>query len=199
LQAAGLIERRPCQSGKLGNYPVLVSPGVDKKSAIASNAPPPVHTSATEDWFWEGNVAEVVAAYLKASGWAILSQADTLSRARGVDLHASRVDLHASRCNSELVIEVKGYPSKVYRDARRAGQPKATNPTLQAGHWYAHALLKAIRLQSMFDNAHAVIALPDFPRYRTLIEETRPALCKLGIALMIVAEAGTIEVDGLVE
>jgi len=51
----------------------------------------------------------------------------------------------------------------------------------------------------MFDNAHAVIALPDFPRYRTLIEETRPALCKLGIALMIVAEAGTIEVDGLVE
>lgn len=191
LEADGLIERRPCRSGKLANYPGGATPILDKRTVAVSNASSPDSANATDDWFWEGNVTDAVAAYLKATGWTILSQADTRSRARGVDLHASKE-------NGEIVIEVKGYPSKVYRDARKMGQPKATNPTLQARHWYAQALLKAIKLQSMFANAQAVIAVPDFPRYRTLIEETRPALHKLGIGLLIAAETGEIEADGLI-
>lgn len=56
---------------------------------------------ATEDWFWEGNVADAVATFLVAEGWIIKSQADTRTKARGLDIHAI-----CGEC--ELMIEAKG-------------------------------------------------------------------------------------------
>jgi hypothetical protein len=47
-----------------------------------------------------------------------------------------------------LLVEAKGYPSKNYRDPRRSGEVKPTNPTNQAQQWYSHALLKVVRLQT---------------------------------------------------
>lgn len=80
--------------------------------------------SPQTEWYWEGNVVD-----------AIASIADTRSRERGPDIHAI-LD------GKELFIEAKGYPSKHYSDPNRAGQTKPTQPTLQAQHWYSHALLK---------------------------------------------------------
>ena len=76
-----------------------------------------------------------------------------------------------------------------YRDPRRADEQKRTNPTNQAQHWYSHALLKALRLQTAYPQAKVALAFPDFPRYRTLFDETKLSLAKLGIAVLLVNAA----------
>jgi hypothetical protein len=119
----------------------------------------------TDDWFWEGNVVAASARFLQATGWNIVSITDTHNKEQGVDISAKK-DGHA------LLVEVKGYPSTAYRDPRRAGEIKRTSPTLQAQHWYSHALLKVMRLQSKIPDASVAMALPDFPRYRALFQET---------------------------
>lgn len=119
-----------------------------------------------------------------------MSQADTGKEERGVDIHATRL-------NQAFVIEVKGYPSRGYRDPNRSGETKPTNPSLQAQHWYAHGLLKALRMQSAYPTAQVAIALPDFPRYRSLFGETAPALQRLGVATFFVAATGLVEPTGL--
>jgi len=146
--------------------------------------------TATDDWFWEGNVTDMVEKFLGERGWTTISKADTRSRERGLDLHAGQD-------GREIVVEVKGYPSKFYRDSRRTGDQKPTNPTLQAQHWYSHALLKVLRLQSAYPSAIVAMALPDFPRYRALFQETATGLERLGVAMFFVAECGSVDAMGL--
>ncbi len=138
---------------------------------------------ASEDWFWEGNVQAAVVKRLEAEGWAIRGTADTEARRPGVDILAARE-------NRILAVEVKGYPSERYARGSRAGQSKSTQPTLQARHWYAEALLSAILLHSAMPDADIALAFPDFPRYRSLIDQTRSALTALGLGLYIVTRQG---------
>jgi hypothetical protein len=74
---------------------------------------------------------------------------------------------------------------------------KPTNPTNQAQQWYSHALLKVMRLQTKYPKAVVALGLPDFPRYRTLFEETQDGLRKLGVAMLMVREDGTVKSWGL--
>jgi hypothetical protein len=139
----------------------------------------------TTDWFWEGNIVNALAQDLASKGWKIESKADTHSKERGVDLRLSRQ-------GKLLLIEAKGYPSRSYRDPLRASERKPTNPTNQAQHWYSHALLKALRLQTTYPQAKVAIAFPDFPRYQVLFNETKLGLEKLGIAVLFVNQTGQI-------
>ena len=142
----------------------------------------------TADWFWEGNVVETIARFLADDGWTIVGKADTQSKERGVDIHAARD-------GRTLLVEATGYPAKIYRDPRRAGEVKPTNPTNQVQQWYSHALLKVMRLQTK----HPVVAIgfPDFPRYRALFEETRGGLIKLGVAMLTVRADNSVKTWGL--
>jgi len=144
----------------------------------------------TTDWFWEGNVVNALAHSLAGKGWKIESQADTHSKERGVDLRASRE-------GRILLVEAKGYPSTGYRDPRRADERKPTNPTNQAQQWYSHALLKVLRLQTVYPQAKVALAFPDFPRYETLFCETKLGLEKLGIAVLMVTSSGQVREWGL--
>lgn len=139
----------------------------------------------TTYWYWEGNVVDALADHLTAQGWAIDSKADTRSKARGVDIQASRG-------GRVLMIEVKGYPSKEYRDPLRAGETKRTQPSNQAQQWYSHALLAALRLQTKNPDARVALAFADFPRYRTLFEETRSGLKRLGVTVFFIGETGAV-------
>lgn len=141
---------------------------------------------ATTDWFWEGNIVNALARNLIGKGWKIEGQANTQSKERGVDLRASKE-------GKILLVEAKGYPSKSYRDPRRADERKPTNPVNQAQQWYSHALLKVLRLQTAYPQAKVALAFPDFPRYRTLFNETKLGLEKLAIAVLLVNEAGEVE------
>jgi hypothetical protein len=144
----------------------------------------------TRDWYWEGNVVSALRRHLEQDGWVIGRMADTRIKERGVDLEAKKD-------GRTLLIEAKGYPSKGYSDPRRAGEVKPTSQTLQAGHWYSHALLSAMRLQTKNPEAIVALAFPDFPRYRVLFEETRGGLEKMGVALLLVCEAGRVTVWGM--
>jgi hypothetical protein len=144
----------------------------------------------TADWYWEGNVVEAIARFLVQDGWTIVGKADTHSKERGVDIQATRL-------GQTLLLEAKGYPSKNYRDPRRAGEVKPTNPTNQAQQWYSHALLKVMRLQTKHPDAVVALGLPEFPRYRALFEETRGGLARLGVALLTVRGDGTVTTWGL--
>jgi hypothetical protein len=144
----------------------------------------------TTDWFWEGNVVNALARSLASKGWKIENQADTHSKERGVDLRASKA-------GTVLLVEAKGYPSTSYRDPRRAGEHKPTNPTNQAQQWYSHALLKVLRLQTAYPQTKVALAFPDFPRYRSLFGETKLGLEKLGLAVLMVNASGQLTAWGL--
>lgn len=139
----------------------------------------------TTYWYWEGNIVEALAKHLENTGWQIDSKADTRSKARGIDIQASHGE-------QKLLIEVKGYPSKEYRDPARAAEVKRTQPSNQAQQWYSHALLAAMRIQTKNPTAKVALAFADFPRYRTLFEETYKGLERLGICVFMVNEAGDV-------
>ena len=144
----------------------------------------------TADWYWEGNVVEAIACSLVANGWTIISKSNTHTKEPGIDIHATKN-------GGALLVEVKGFPSKFYRDPRRAGKHKPTSPTNQAQHWYSHALLKAMRLKGKYPDAIVALGFPDFQRYRDLFAETRSGLERLGFAVLTISENGEMEAWGL--
>ena len=190
LESEGLIFRGVNLGMKKGNYPIdadFKSPHPTQNSSIIAGAVP--NQSVTLDWFWEGNVTLSLAEWFRADGWSVLSQADTRTKQRGLDLHLRKGSI-------DLLIEAKGYPSQFYRDDRRSGEKKRTNPSLQAQHWYSHALLKAVRLQRRYPTSRIALAFPDFPPYRRLFEETDAALSKLGVAMFFLSSTGDVEAFG---
>jgi hypothetical protein len=156
-------------------------------NAIQQGSPAVARGDVPSDWYWEGHVQDVVVAYLRREGWIVTAESNTAIRARGDDIAAIRD-------GRQLVVEVKGYPSVGYRDPRRAGEVKRTNPTLQAKHWFADALLKLVRIRSMRSELAAAMALPDAPRYRSLIGETLEPLRRLEIGVFVVTPDGRVEV-----
>lgn len=144
----------------------------------------------TSDWYWEGNVVEAIASSLAIEGWTVLRTANTHTKERGIDIEAIKD-------GKSLLVEVKGFPSRSYRDPRRASEHKPTNPTNQAQQWYSHALLKVMRLQTKHPNAIVALGFPDFPRYRALFDETKGGLERLGLALILVNERGQMQAWGL--
>ena len=167
-----------------GEVPDRVPPvrtGTGGPTPSASFAPEPA-------WHSEEKVQLKVVEALIAHGWEIVSQADTRSREPGIDIVATLGHESAG-------IEVKGFPAKIYADPRRAGEVKPTHPSNQAGHWYAQAVLAAMRLRTHHPDFRSVIALPDFPRYRKLFSDTRSSLDVAGIEVWWLLESG--EVEGL--
>lgn len=135
----------------------------------------------SQDGFWEGNVQGAIVGYLAGSGWSIVRVADTESRERGVDIVAERD-------GRRLLVEVKGWPSTTYARGDRAGQPKPTLPTVQAGVWFAGAVHSALKLREMHADAQVALGFPDVPRYRTLLGEIAGALRNLELGVLLVGD-----------
>ena len=146
------------------------------------------HASRTdpfEEWHTEANVQAALVTALAAEGWRILSVANTAKREHGVDVIASR--------DAQTVgVEVKGFPSRSYADPARAGEAKRTSPSTQAGHWYAQAVLAAMRLRSKEPTWRSVIVLPDFPRYRELHSQTIGSLTAAEIEVWWLDQSGAL-------
>lgn len=138
-----------------------------------------------ECWHTEANVQAAVVTALAADGWRIISVANTATKEHGIDVEAVRD-------GEEVGVEVKGFPSRQYADPARRAEAKRTQPSTQAGHWYAQAVLAAMRLRTKRPRLRSVVALPDFPRYRQLFEETRSSLQAAQIELWWVAPDGSM-------
>src|SRR5690606_27796502 len=83
--------------------------------------------------------------------------------------------------------------SRLYRDPRRRGEKKRTNPTTQAPKWYSHAIFTAMCLQHRNSDATVAVALPDMSRYRTMHAETAASLTKLNLTMLLVDEYGYVD------
>jgi Holliday junction resolvase-like predicted endonuclease len=142
-------------------------------------------SASTGDWHTEAKVQAMVVAHLVREGWRIVSEADTASRQRGIDIVARRD-------SEERAIEVKGFPGRGFADPRRAGEQKRAQPSTQAKGWYGRAILAAMLTRSRRPDARSVIALPDFPRYRDLFKETAGSLQKCNIEVWWVNEDGDV-------
>lgn len=158
------------------------SPRPRSQTKAAVNVP---HAPELDEWFTEAQVQSKVVAHLVAKGYRILSVADTATRERGIDIVAALGD-------QTVAIEVKGYPSKNYADPRRAGEVKRTQPSNQAKHWYAQAVLASMITRSRRPNDRAVIALPDFPKYRDICAETSGSLDSCGVEVWWVSATGDV-------
>lgn len=126
--------------------------------------------------------------YLVGQGWTVVGQANTATQEQGIDLELTRGE-------TTLAIEVKGWPKTTYQRGPKKGQPKPTQPTVQAKHWFAEAFLSLVRLHANRPDLTLAMALPDYPRYRKLLDGTRWAFERLGIALFLVGEDGSVAVE----
>lgn len=162
--------------------PVARSAPATGESPSASARP----ATGSDEWHTEANVQAALVTAIAAEGWRILSVANTATKEQGVDVIAARD-------GKTIGVEVKGFPSRSYADPARAGEVKRTSPSTQAGHWYAQAVLAAMRLRSKEREWSSVIALPDFQRYRDLYAETAASLAAAGIDVWWVDEKGAVE------
>jgi hypothetical protein len=174
----GLIVR----DSSLGSITNRLATDARPRASDRPTVPPPA--GPADDWAWEGNVQSGVATQLAATGWRIVAVADTARRQRGPDIIAERDGIR-------LVVEVKGWPSTTYARVDLAGQPKPTEPTLQATHWFAEGLITLIRRGADL-SARLALALPDMPRYRTLLAEAGWAIQRLEIIVYLVEADGAV-------
>lgn len=167
---------------------------IDSRSAaVAASGPKdlssPVGGGADSDlggeWHTEANVQAAVVTALAGTGWRILSVANTATKEHGIDVIAQRERRTAG-------VEVKGFPSRNYADHTRASETKRTSPSTQAAHWFAQAVLAAMRLRGKEPDWLSVMALPDFPRYRDLHAETAGSLTAAQIEIWWVQPDGTV-------
>lgn len=165
----------------------VAGPTPDGHSVASS--PPVRPATPAGDPQSEAAVQARLVAYLAARGWRIERVADTAARERGLDVLASREGV-------TLAVEVKGYPSRAYADARRANEIKPTEPGVQARHWYAMALLKALLIRDEHADYAVAIALPDVATYRSLHRRTSTSLTALGIATLFVTVDGEVTAHG---
>ncbi len=152
-----------------------------------------IHAAATlpreGDWHTEARVQALLIEHLRREGWKIVRSADTARRERGIDIEATRMA-------ETIAVEVKGFPGRNYADPRRAGEKKRTQPSTQAKGWYGRAVLAAMIVRTQMPDVRAVIAFPDFRRYRDLYCQTAGQLQKCEIELWWITEEGTVTVAG---
>lgn len=137
------------------------------------------------EWFWEGNVQAALGRHLEGQGWKLVSEADTAARSPGIDLVAQKD-------GRRLGVEVKGYPSTTYARGEKRGQPKPTQPTNQARHWYSHALLAVMLMRDKEPGAEIALAFPAFPTFTNLVKRTKASLELLGVGIYFVFEDGRV-------
>ena len=134
----------------------------------------------------EADVQAQIVEHLTRKGWSIVRVANTASRERGIDIVANK----GSRT---LAIEVKGWPGTAYADPRRAHETKPTAPSLQARHWFSHAVLAALLMTNEHPDHEIAIGLPDVPTYRNLHGRVVGSLQTLGVKVLFVDSSGNVQ------
>ena len=148
LESENLVSRRSIE-GKIHNFWI-------GGEYVEQKVPMPIVDSKdkSKNWFWEGNVQDQVVQYLIDQDYKIVSAANTASREQGKDIVAEKDE-------TTLWITVKGFPT---------GTPR-TQPSTQAGHWFKQAVFDILQYRGESMENELGLAIPDFPRYRSLAEK----------------------------
>jgi hypothetical protein len=180
LATEGLLVRDSA-SGRIVNRllrsdGVLSSQSAAPPTAVRVN--PPVHP-----WPHEVAVQGALVGWLVRENWRIIRVADAEAQEQGTDVIADRDGVR-------LMVEVKGYPGPTYARGPKAGEPKPMPSTLQASHWLATALLRAMRMRGADQDSRIVIALPDATRYGALLSEIDQSLRGARIEAWLLTDRG---------
>ena len=162
----------------------------DTLNADAAFTEPETIWEARTDWFWEGNIQNRIAEFLRCSGYNILKIADTSIKEQGPDILAEK---GGRRC----VISVKGYPSQRYASdslGGKKGDIKRTTPSTQARHWLRDAVFDCLLAKSDNPNSEVALGLPDFTTYRRMVDRISWARIQLGISCYLVNKEAHITV-----
>ena len=175
LATEGLLVR-DAASGTIINRLVRSDGAVSSQSApppstVRSN--PPAHP-----WPHEVAVQGALVGWLVRENWRIIRVADAEAQEQGTDVIADRDGVR-------LLVEVKGYPGPMH-----ARGPNPTPSTLQASHWLATALLRAMRMRGADQDSRIVIALPDATRYGALLSEIDRSLRGARIEAWLLTDRG---------
>jgi hypothetical protein len=181
LESEGLVERRKVR-GKIHNFWVGGEGGGVTKPTTSVQEPSPAHkTKKNDNWLWEGNVQSQVVRFLAGQGYNIMSVADTASRQR-------EKDIEAEKNGNPVRISVKGYP---------AGTAK-THPSTQAGHWFKQAVFDILEYRGENPEAELGLAIPDYPRYRSLADKIHWLHPVAKFTYYWVQESGDVIVEGYI-
>ena len=178
----GRVRREHGRCSECGEY--KLTNALQPLDDVSSERPPSVRPPAgsgdggtpDEPWYWEGNVQARLTSWLREQGYRILGQADTRSRQRGPDVIAAATD------GTRLCIGVKGYPKGTER----------TRATLQARHWFGHAIFDALLRHHENPDVHLAMAFPDFPRYCDLASRLKWIRESLPLLIYWVTESGKV-------
>ncbi len=94
-----------------------------------------------------------VVRFLAGQGYDVMSVADTAACQRGKDIIDEKDGL-------TIWVSVKGYPAGT----------KRTHPSTQAGHWFKQAVFDIFEYRGEDKEVNLALALPDFCRYRDLVQ-----------------------------
>lgn len=131
-----------------------------------------------ETMLTENQVVGAVKEHLEKKGWCIESTSSTSERGP---------DILAKKGETTLVVEAKGGTSSKDETSRH-GEPFDSG---QKKDHVAKALYEAAKVFSAGQH-QAGIALPSDKRHSGLIEDIRPALKKLGVAVFLVNDDCTV-------
>jgi hypothetical protein len=126
-------------------------------------------------------VVDAVAGFLAAGGWKV--EQALHGQQRGVDVIARRGE-------RQLFVEAKGGTS-TRKTSQHYGKPMT--PTVVKGNVEAAFMTAAIAATRV--GVVAAMAFPDIDAYRNRVEPLGPALGRLGISVMWVAEDGAVAVE----
>jgi len=171
--------RRPAPEGN-------TRPSHAEEPAQAVGAVGSASTDTTAVGRPEADVQAQIVEHLTRNNWSIVRVANTASREQGIDIIANKGGL-------TLAIEVKGWPGTAYADPRRAHETKPTAPSLQARHWFSHAVLASLLMTNEHPGYEIAIGLPDMPTYRNLHGRIAGSLQTLGVKVLFVDSSGNVE------
>lgn len=142
-------------------------------------------TVATDEWFWEGNVQAKLIAHLVEQGYDVVRVADTGSREAGTDVVARRD-------GRLLHVEVKGWPSHVYRDITKSHLVKPTSAATQARVWFNDGIVHTLRLRHAHPDDQVALCLPERTSYTNLLKGVASSLDRCAVQALLVREDGSV-------
>lgn len=145
------------------------------------------------DWFHESKISGKLAEYLIQHNYILSQNNSEKIESRGIDIIAERD-------GKKELIEVKGYPSIYYKDAkkRREGMVKKTKPGLQCTHWFDDCLSTTIKNYGSKDDIIAM-AFPACARYEKQMYMRQAYFTdnNLNIKIYFVKEDGSVVIDNM--
>lgn len=155
---------------------------------IASFAP-----DVNDDWFHESNISRVLVDYLSEQGYEITKDNTKNIAEKGIDIIAEKD-------GRRELIEVKGYPSIYYKDAKKRseGKVKKTKPGLQCTHWFDDCLSTTIKNYGSKDDIIAM-AFPACDKYEALMYARQAFFMNndLDIKVYFVKEDGNVVIGNM--